>query len=105
MLHTAKHVANQDPYFALSDHMISSNILTFTLTSSSKIMQIKPSEVKLCCLIGHIITMGVVSLNISLSSGGHPGVIQGYLIPIYHVGNHWSSHITHQSDGTGVPVL
>ena len=52
-------------------------------------MQMRPSEVKSCYLIGHIITMGVVSLYISLSNGGHPGVIQEYLIPIYQVGNHW----------------
>ena len=45
----------------------------------------KPSEVKLCCLIGHIITMGVVSLYISLSSGGHPNFIQECVIQINQV--------------------
>ena len=48
----------------------------------------KPSEVKLCYLIGHIITLSIVWLCISLSRGGHPGVIKEYLVPIYRVGNH-----------------
>ena len=48
------------------------DLLTFTLTSSSKIMQIKPLGVKLCFLIGHMTTIGVASLCISLPSGDHP---------------------------------
>ena len=50
----------------------------------------KPFEVKLCCLIGHMTTMSVASLSISLPSGENPEVIQKYLIPIYEVGNQWS---------------
>ena len=52
-------------------------------------MQMKPLGVKLCCLIGHMTTMGVASLYPSLSSGDHPEGIQKYLIPIYQVGNQW----------------
>ena len=63
------------------------DLLTFTLTGSSKIMQIKPLGVKLCFLIGHMTTIGVASLFISLPSGDHPEVMQKYLIPIYQVGN------------------
>ena len=63
------------------------DLLTFGLTSSSKIMQMMLAEVKSCCQIGHMITMGVVTLCNSLPSGGHPEVIQEYLIPIYQVGD------------------
>ena len=52
-------------------------------------MQMKPLGVKLCCLIGHMTTMGVASLCLSLPSGDHPEGIQKYLIPIYQVGNQW----------------
>ena len=45
-----------------------------------------PLGAKLCYLIGHMTTMGVASLCISLPSGDHPEVIQKYLIPIYKVG-------------------
>ena len=38
-------------------------LLTFTLPSGSNIFQMKPSEVGLCCLIGHMISTGVVSLS------------------------------------------
>ena len=48
------------------------------------IMQMKTSEVKSCCMIGHMSTMVVVSLCISVPTGGHPEVIQKDLIPIYH---------------------
>ena len=50
-------------------------------------MQMKPLGVKLCCLIGHMTTMGVASLCLSLSSADHPEGIQKYLIPISQVGN------------------
>ena len=69
------------------------NLVTFTLTSSSKVMQMKRSKLKLCCLISHIITMGIVRLYISLPIWGHPGVIQEYLIPIYQVGNCWAEYM------------
>ena len=55
-------------------------------------MQMKPLGVKLCCLIGHMTTMGVASLCLSLPSGDHPEGIQKYLIPIYQVGNQWLNH-------------
>ena len=42
-------------------------------------MQIKPADVNVCCLIGHMITMGV-TLYISLPRGGHPEVIQEYQV-------------------------
>ena len=48
-----------------------------------------PLEVKLCCLIGHMTTMGIETLSISFLSGGHPEVIQEDFIPIYQVGNQW----------------
>ena len=56
-------------------------------------MQMKLSKVKLCCLIGLMIKMGIISLGISLPSGGHPEVIQKYLILIYQVGNQCMSRI------------
>ena len=65
--------------------------MTLTLTSISKIMQVKPLGVKLCFLIGHMTTIGVASLCIILPSRGQPEVIQKYLIPIYQVGSQWKS--------------
>ena len=73
--------------------MVKFDILTFTLRGSSKIRQMKPSKIKLCCLIGLMITMGIISLCISLPNRGHPEVIQKYLIPIYQVGNQCMSQI------------
>ena len=55
-------------------------------------MQMRRLGVKLCCLIGHMTTMGVASLCISLPIRDHPEVIQKYLIPIYQMGNQWSLH-------------
>ena len=89
-LHTAEPLTNQILCsYQITWPVVKFDPLTFTLTSSSKIMQMKPLGVKLCCLIGHMTTMGVVSLCISLPSGGHPEGIQKYLIPIYQVGNQW----------------
>ena len=53
-------------------------------------MQMKPPEVKLYCLIGHMTTMCVASLCNSFPSGGHTEVIQENLIAIYQAGNQWS---------------
>ena len=52
-------------------------------------MPMQLSDVKLCYMIGHMTTMGVSSLFISLPCGGHPEVMQEYVIPIYQVGNQW----------------
>ena len=55
MLHTAEHVANQKPNCvkSITKSVVKFDPLTFTLISRSKIMQMKPSEVNLCCLIDH----------------------------------------------------
>ena len=65
--------------YQITSPVVKFDLFTFTTTSSSKIMQMKPSEVKLCCLIGHMTTIGVALLCISLLSGGHPEVIQNDL--------------------------
>ena len=54
-------------------------------------MQMKPSDVKLCCLIGQLTTMGVASecIGLSLPTAGDPEVKQEYFIPINEVGNQW----------------
>ena len=54
-LGTATAWASLKPYHALTDHMTSVvkfDLLTFTLTSSCKNMQMKTSKVKFCCMIG-----------------------------------------------------
>ena len=61
-----------------------------------------PSEVKLCCLIGHMTSMSVVTLCISLPSGGHPEVIQE--IPIYSVGNQWCNTKNYHRPGADFVV-